>query len=216
MTFTIEPFIVGTLGIFAFCPLMRWNDRFHLLTLDPIIKRLRGIAPISNDSFKSQTFNQRNGLSNIRFLSSRQLQPEWITQTIDRHMNLGTESTTTTAQRLGLLAATFFWRQPRKDEHGQRCCQSSRFPYPGHRQSGLTSVPKSLGHTSGQSVCKHCSIFHTLLVTTAIGSHFEKSKELLRQIGGNLLHFYQYMRSGLLLERPGLLSIVCLQVSSLS
>jgi hypothetical protein len=46
-------------------------------------------------------------LANVRFLSSGQLQTEWIAQTIDRRMNLGAESTTARSQCLSFLTATF-------------------------------------------------------------------------------------------------------------
>ena len=206
MTLTIKPLIVRSLSLFAFGSLVRWNDWFHFLRNNPVVEILSRIAPVSNDSVEGQSFHEKHCLTNVRFLSSRQVQPYRVAQSIDCDMNLGGEPTTTTAQRLRFLSTPFFVPQRRRDVPAQRCCQLARFPCRGRRQNGSTSVPRHLGHTNGQSVCKRCSTSHIRLVRAAIGNHYGSSRVRLRRSDGNLLH-YRYKHSGLLSRMTGFLSI---------
>ena len=206
MTLSIKPLIVRSLSPFAFGSLVRWNDWFHFLHNHPVVEILSRIAPVSNDSVEGQSFNEKHCLTNVRFLSSSQVQPQRVAQSIDCDMNLGGEPTATTTQRLRFLPATFFVRQRRKDVPAQWCCQSARFPCRGRRQNGSTSVPRHLGHTIGQNVCKRCSISHTRLVRAAIGNRCDSSRARLRRSDGTLLHS-RCRHSGLLSRMTGFLSI---------
>lgn len=208
MAFTIKPFVIGTFSFFTFCPLMWWNHWFHFLVNHPLIEFLGSIAAVSNHSVKIQPIHQGNGLTNIGCLSSGQAQTHRIAQPIHRDMNLGTEATATTSQRLRFLATTFFGRQQRRDERAQPYYQSSHFPCRGHQRNELTSVPILPDHTSGQSVCRRCSISHIRLVVVAIASRFGLSRARLRQNGDMLLRSFRCTYSGLLSGSPEFSSIV--------
>ena len=216
MPFTIEPFVIWACCLFTLGTLMWWNDRFHFLFNHPLIEFLGSITTVSNQAVKRKSIDQRNSLTNVRFLPGCQSHAQRITQPIYGDMNLGTETAATTSQRLCFLTATFFGRRRHMDEHAQRCYQSSHFPCPGRQQSEQAYVPIRLGHTSGQNACRRCSISHILLVIAAIGNHYGLSRARLRQNGGILLHSYRCKHSGLLLGRPELSSIEYLRVSQLT
>ena len=206
MTLTIKPLIVRSLSLFAFGSLMRRDNWFHLLGNHPVIKILSRIASVGNNSVEGQTFNQKYGLTDIRFLSSRQVQTHWIAQPINGDMNLGGEPATTTSQRLCHLAAAFFVPQRRKGVPARWCYQSAHFPYRDHQQNEQTSVPKRPGHTSGQSVCRRCSIFRIRLVKAATVNRCGLSRARLRQNGGIPLR-YRCKHAGLISRMTGFLSI---------
>ena len=206
MTLSIKPLIVRSFSLFAFGSLMRWDDWFHFLRNHPVMEILSRIAPVSNNSVEGQTFNEKHGLTDIRFLPGSQMQPQRVTQSIDRDVNLGGEPTTTTTQRLRFLTTAFFVPRPRKDVPAQWCCQSARFPCRGRRQNGSTSVPTHLGHTSGQSACRRCSISHIRWVRAAIANRCGSSRAHLQRNDGILLR-YQCKHSGLISGMTGFLSI---------
>ena len=180
MTLTIKPLIVGSLSFFALGSLVRWDKGFHLLGNHPVVEILSRIAPVGNNSVEWQTVNQQHRLTNVRYLSSRQVQTQRIAQPIDFDMNLGGEPAATTSQRLCCLAAAFFVLQRRKDVPAQWCYQSAHFPCRDHRQNEQASVPKHPGHTSGQNVCRHCSISRIRLVKAAIVNRYGLSRARLQ------------------------------------
>ena len=206
MTLTIKPLIVRSLRLFTFGSLMRRDNGFHFLHNHPVIEILSRIASVSNDSVEGQTVNEKHGLTNVRILPGSQVQTQRIAQTIDYDMNLGGEPTTTTSQRLCLLATAFFVPRQRRDVPAQWCCQSAHFPCRGRQRNGSASVPTHLGRTSGQSVCRRCSISRIRLVRAAIGNHCGSSRARLRRSDGTLPH-YRYKHSGLISRMTGFLSI---------
>ena len=216
MTFSIKPFIIRTLCFFSFRSRMGRYDRFHFLAFHPVIKVLSSIPSIRNQMVKNKTLHKRDSLSLVMTLSCCQLQTQRIAQPIYRDMNLGAEPTTTTAQRLGCLTATFFVRLQRKDVLAQWCYQSSHFPCLGHQRNALASVPICPGRTSGRSVCRRCSISRILLVIAAIANRCGLSREHLRQNGGILLHFFRYKHAGLLSESPESFPIAYYLISRLT
>ena len=206
VTLTIKPLVVRSLSLFTFGSLMRRNNWFHFRRNHPVIEILSGIASVGNDSVKRQTFDEQHCLTNVRFLSSSQVQTQRVAQPINRDMNLGGEATATTSQCLRFLTTVFFVPRQRRDVPAQWCCQSARFPCRGRQQSGSTSVPTHLGHTSGQSVCRRYSISRIHLARAATGNRCGPSKALLRRNGGILLR-YLCKHSGLISGMTGFLSI---------
>jgi hypothetical protein len=196
MSFSIEPFVIRTLRLFSCSALMRRNDWFHFLVNNPLKEFLGRIAPIGNQTVKSESFHQGHCLTQVRLLSSCQAQAQWITQPVHGDMNLCAEPTATTPQRLRGLTAAFFGRQPRKGEPARWYYQSSHFPCLGHPRSERAFVPKFPGHTSGQSAYKRCSISHIRLVIIATRNHYGLSTAQPPQNGDILLHSYQHKHSG--------------------
>ena len=114
-------------------------------------------------------------------------------------MNFAAKATSTTSQ--GLLTA-FFVRQRHRDGPAPSCCQSSHFPYRGHRQKWRASVAKHQPYTSAQSVYRHCSTSRTRQAANAIAHHCGLSISRLPQSGGRLAHLCQHRHSGLVSRNP--------------
>jgi len=216
MAFPIQPAVVRKFSFVAFGPLMRRNDRFHLLLDHPVVEILGGIAPVGNQAVKSEAVHQLNCLTDGRCLSSGQSQTQGIAQPVDRDMNLGCEPAATTSQGLHRLSAAFFGHRRHTDEPEQSCCQSCPVPYPDHRQSGSASFLTRPARTTGQTVCRPCSICLTRPARAAMGHCCGSTRGHLPQTGDILFHPGRCKRSGRLSKNLVSLSIGYPAVSQLS
>jgi hypothetical protein len=104
MPFTIQPSVIITLGFGA---LMGWDHGLCLMVNNKGDEFLRGVATVSNDMLRSQVIDQRLRLRNVMAFTTCQMKPQRITQGIRRYMNLRTESTPTSSQRLFSLSTVF-------------------------------------------------------------------------------------------------------------
>jgi hypothetical protein len=172
MAFSIDPGIVRT-GLLA--ALMRWDDRFCSHLKDKVDEVLSCISAVGNHILANEPFTHLDCLGTIMAFACGQSQAQRVAQTIDGHMDLGTEATSTTPQGLLSLAARFFVRLPRMDEREQWCYLPSRFPYPGLVQSTQTSLARCLLHTNEHSACRRYSNFRRPGEASATVHHFAES-----------------------------------------
>ena len=205
VSFPVPPVIIGPS---LFGPWVGWNDRFCPTLNNNIEKLLGSIAPISNQPFKVKVFDQRHRLGDVVTLPGGQPQPQGVTQTIDNDVNFGAKTATATSQGLLSLPTTFFGRRQRKDEPGQWCYRSWRFPNQDHRQSEPTCGPRRRDRTSGHTVCQCYSRLRTRPAATAIGHHSGLSRVPLRRSDDNWLRC-QHKHSGLSPEIPEFSANVC-------
>ena len=195
VSFTIEPFVIGTSGFLMFGTSVGRNHRVRSLFDEPIIEFLSCITAVGNHMFERIAVYQLNRLTDVRGLSSCQTQAQRVTQTIDRNVNLGAEPSATTSQCLRLLPTAFFGHRPRTDERGQSCCQSSPVPYPGRWQSAGAFFPTRPGRTSERIACRQYSSGHTQTVRAARRHRYGLSTERLPRNGDTLLHPCRCKRS---------------------
>ena len=174
------------------------NDRLNTARQQIVNEILGRIAPISNQSFEIETFQQGFILHTVVALTGGQAQAQGISQTIDRHMDFATKATSTTSQ--GLLA-TFLGHLPHRDGHAPPCCQSSHFPYRRHGQNDRAFVPKHPPYTTVQSVYKYYSNSRISQAINAIVPRSDSSISPLQRNGGKPPHCL-HKHAGLLARNP--------------
>jgi len=98
----------------------RWDDRLNVGGVQIVEDGITVVGFVSTDRAGIQALQERERFGAITGFSARQRESSERTQTFHHGMNLRTQPTSGTSER---LIAVFLPRRPHVDEHAQWCCR---------------------------------------------------------------------------------------------